>query len=81
MSCPLCGRALAKYLLLTSVAVSACPAESCVYPFNLSMEELQRQMLLVPASEAEIMAQMRDKLVQAEVDPKISEFMTKDELP
>lgn len=79
MHCPLCGAGLAKNLLLPSLSIVACPNESCVYPFNLSVEELQRQMLIVKVSEAEIMGQMREKLELADIDAKVSEFMVRED--
>ncbi|KAM9926059.1 hypothetical protein OXX80_006614 [Metschnikowia pulcherrima] len=77
MNCPLCAAELRKHLLSSSQAMISCPNESCVYPFNLSMEEIRSQGLTIRTNESEIMAQMQEKLARADIDSRTAQFMTK----
>lgn len=77
MSCPLCGEGLKQSLLLTSLAVVTCPAESCVYPFNLSMSEIELRNMILRVSELLIMEKMQTKLHEAQVESKVANFITK----
>lgn len=77
MICPLCGTGIKKNLLLTSLALLTCPDENCVYPYNLTIEEIQRQKLVVQVTEADIMHQMSPKLTEAGVDFEINHFIVK----
>lgn len=78
--CPLCGLDLRQNLLLASLAIAVCANEKCIYPFNLSMEQIQQKRLMVKTTEKEIMAKMLPKLAGAAVDEKVAEFMVKDDL-
>lgn len=77
MSCPLCGEDLKQVLFLTTLAVVSCPSESCIYPFNLSMAELERQNLIIRVSEQVIMEKMQSKLKEAKIETKVANFITK----
>lgn len=77
MICPLCGTGIKKNLLLTSLALLTCPDEKCVYPYNLTIEEIQRQKLIVQVTEGDIMHQMSHKLTEAGVDFEINLFIVK----
>lgn len=79
MHCPLCGTPLKKNLLLTSLALLSCPQEKCLYPFNLTMEEIQQKKLVIQVTEADIMRQMSDKLNQAGVDAEINLFIVRED--
>lgn len=78
--CPLCGLDLRQNLLLANLAIAVCANENCIYPFNLSMEQIQQKRLMVKTTEKEIMAKMLPKLAGAAVDEKVAEFMVKDDL-
>lgn len=79
MHCPLCGLDLRQNLLLTSLAILVCTHESCIYPFNMSMEEIQQKRLMVRTSEREIVAKMAPKLVSAGVDGRVASFIVKED--
>lgn len=79
MICPLCGLGLRQNLLLTSLAVAVCSSEKCIFPFNMSVEEMQQKRLMVRTSEKEIMAKMLPKLAGAEIDDKVASFMVKED--
>lgn len=79
MLCPLCSTGLKKNLLLASLALLSCPNEQCVYPFNLTMEEIQLKKLVIKVTEAEIMRQMTDKLSEAGVESELSNFIARDD--
>lgn len=77
MSCPLCGQGLKQNLLLTNLAVITCPSEECVFPFNLSITEIELRNLIVRVSELMIMEKMHHKLLDAQIEPKVANFITK----
>lgn len=79
MNCPLCFTPLKKNLLLDTEALISCPLDSCIYPLNMSLDQLRHQRLLVQTSEQEILTQMKEKLKTAEVKEKISHFVTQPE--
>lgn len=79
MICPLCSTGLKKNLLLASLALLSCPNALCVYPFNLTMEEIQLKKLVIKVTEAEIMRQMTDKLSEAGVNNELSNFIARDD--
>lgn len=64
-----------KHLLSSTQAIISCPNEVCIYPFNLSMDEIRSRGLIVRTSEAEIMEQMGEKLAGAEIDPRTARFI------
>lgn len=76
--CPLCATELRQHLLQPALAVVACANAECVYPFNLSTEELKREGLVFEVSTADVMQGMRQKLQQAQVDPRIAEFISRE---
>lgn len=77
MHCPLCKTRLKKNLLLSSLAILICPNEACVYPFNLTMPQIQQKRLVIHVTESEILSLMADKFSQAGVDSKIQQFLMK----
>ncbi|SGZ46536.1 CIC11C00000002404 [Sungouiella intermedia] len=79
MTCPLCGLELRQNLLLTSLAITVCSNEQCIYPFNMSMEQIQQKRLMTKTSEREIMGKMLPKLAGAQVDEKVASFMVKED--
>lgn len=79
MSCPLCTTPLRQHLLLLDLAIVACPNTGCVYPFNLLMAEIQELLLLSKVTEREIMSGMEQKLVDAAVDTKLAEFISRED--
>lgn len=80
MKCPMCGLDLRQNLLLTNLAIAICSNEKCVYPFNMTMEQIQQKRLMVKTSEEEIMMKMRSKLADAAVNEKVAEFIVRDDL-
>lgn len=77
MRCPLCCCEIKQNLLLPKLALLACSSEACVFPLNLSKEELVAQGLLVRTSEREILAQMEGKFNEAGVDEQIGHLLVK----
>lgn len=78
-TCPLCRTGLKQHLLQPKLALVACPNEQCVYPFNLSTEELKRQNLIVEVTTGDIMNGMRAKLELAGVNVRIAEFISRED--
>jgi len=81
MECPLCSSLMKQHLLQPSLALILCSSESCVYPFNLTMSQLQENNLLIPdVKESDIMRGMLSKMVdESQVNEKIAQFITKDD--
>ncbi|KAF3991309.1 hypothetical protein FT663_02810 [Candidozyma haemuli var. vulneris] len=77
MLCPLCCSPLKKNLLSSAVAILVCSKETCVFPFNLSKQELMDKELVVRTDEAEIMQQMKTKLEDAGVEDQMVKFLSK----
>lgn len=79
MECPLCLSPMKQHLLQPSLALILCSSDSCVYPFNLTMSQLQENNLLIPdVKESDIMKGMLSKMVdESQVDKKIANFITK----
>lgn len=77
MSCPLCGEGLRQNLLLTNLAVVACPSEDCVFPFNLSIAEMELRNLILRVSELVIMEKMHVKLQNAKIEQKVANFISR----
>lgn len=75
MQCPLCKEDLKQHLLLTTQAMVSCPNKSCVYPFNLSMEEIWEKGHIMQTNEQQIMRQMLPKLQDAGIEDKVSKFI------
>lgn len=59
------------------MAVLVCLGENCVYPFNLSQEEMVKNQLLVRTNEQTVMLQMRLKLEEAGVEQQMCDFLLK----
>ncbi|CAN3367432.1 hypothetical protein DICA4_F06612 [Diutina catenulata] len=77
-ACPLCGYQLIQHLVQPTMAVLVCPSEQCVYPFNLSVDELHQQKLIVSGIDDEqIVAGMKTKMVEVGVDDRIANFIAK----
>lgn len=81
MDCPLCGTGLRQMLLQPTVSIIACPSESCVYPFNLSVAQLlQQNLLITDVKTSDIMNGMEKKMVQdAQVEERIAHFISKED--
>lgn len=77
MICPLCCSSLRQNLLLPPVALLVCPNELCVYPLNLSPEELARKQLVVRTDEEKILKLMQKKMDEAGVEKKVSDFIVR----
>lgn len=79
MNCPLCGTPLKQHLIQPNVSLISCPSTECVFPFNLSMEEIQHQNLLITdINNNDIMNMMQSKMIDvANVDQKIALFISK----
>lgn len=54
-----------------------CVGEKCVYPFNLSREDMVKNQLLVRTNEQTVMLQMRLKLDDAGVEQQMCNFLLK----
>ncbi|KAL6453260.1 hypothetical protein SBY92_004827 [Candida maltosa Xu316] len=61
----------------------SCPSKNCVYPFNLSVDELHSRNLLVPMSNQEVMDKMKEKFAETNVYDNISQFIVRkdDDIP
>lgn len=59
------------------MAVLVCLGESCVYPFNMSQEEMVKNQLLVRTNEQTVMLQMLLKLEEAGVEQQMCDFLLK----
>ena len=83
LSCPLCQNNLKLHLLQHQLSIISCPSESCIYPFNLSIEELHSKNLLIPITNQEIMEKMKQKFSTTNVYDNISDFITSkdDDIP
>lgn len=83
LACPLCQTELKLHLLQPQLSIISCPSESCIYPFNLSVEELHSKNLLIPITNQEIMTKMKQKFAETNVYENISEFITSrdDDIP
>ncbi|CUM53179.1 uncharacterized protein AC631_04873 [Debaryomyces fabryi] len=81
MECPLCSSPMKQHLLQPSLALILCSSESCVYPFNLTMAQLQENNLLIPdVKESDIMKGMLTKMVnESQVNEKIAQFIAKND--
>lgn len=70
-----------QYLIQPKVSIISCPSEKCIYPFNLSMTEIQQENLLITDVEtSDIMTGMQHKMVnEALVNEKIAQFISKED--
>lgn len=75
----MCGLALRQNLLLASLAMAVCSNENCVYPLNMTMEEIQQNRLMVRVSDQDIIAKMLPKLAVSQVDDQVASFMVKED--
>lgn len=74
--CPLCSTELKTHLLQPNLSLISCPSTNCIYPFNLSIEQLHQQNLLQSPTNQQVMNMMKDKFKQINVFPKIADFIT-----
>ncbi|ABN67710.1 predicted protein [Scheffersomyces stipitis CBS 6054] len=80
MKCPLCSTGLKQHLLNPSLSIIACPSESCVYPFNMSISELHDHNLILSVSTADIMHNVHKKMNDnKDIDEKLAEFIARDD--
>lgn len=79
MLCPLCGLQLKQNLLSTSLAILVCSHELCIYPFNMTMDEIQEKRLMMRTSEREILTKMSAKMAEAGIDDRVASFMVKED--
>lgn len=61
LTCPLCQTELKLHLLQPELSIISCPSLTCIYPFNLSVDEIHSNNLLVPMTNHDIMNKMKQK--------------------
>ncbi|CAX44963.1 hypothetical protein, conserved [Candida dubliniensis CD36] len=61
LTCPLCQTELRLHLLQPELSIISCPSLTCIYPFNLSVDEIHSKSLLVPMTNDDIMNKMKQK--------------------
>lgn len=81
MNCPLCSTPLKQHLLQPTLSIIACPQETCIFPFNLTVAQLHEQNLLITdITQEDIMNGMYSKMVdEADVDGKIAHFISRND--
>lgn len=79
VSCPLCLKSLKQHLLQPNLSIISCTNEDCVYPFNLTMDQIRRENLIIEVTTSDIMTNMQEKLINLGVDGKISEFISRED--
>lgn len=81
MQCPLCATPLRQNLLQPSISLISCPSVSCIFPFNLSINELHdNNLILSNITTSDIMSNMKSRMVDdANVDPQIANFITRED--
>ena len=77
--CPLCSTELKQHLLQPKLAIIICTNQNCMYPFNMSMEEIKSENLIFEVNSNDIMYGMRQKLMNSNVDSRIADFMSKED--
>lgn len=70
-----------QHLLQPSLALILCSSETCVYPFNLTINQLQENNLLISdIKDSDIMSNMLSKMVgDADIDEKLASFITRED--
>lgn len=70
-----------QHLLQSSLALILCSSETCVYPFNLTINQLQENNLLISdIKDSDIMSNMLSKMVgDADIDEKLASFITRED--
>lgn len=75
MKCPLCYTDLRSVMLKPSLVLVSCPLEQCVYPMNMSMDEIKAQGLLRRVLDELVMGAMGEKLKEAGLEQRMVDFM------